>query len=91
MIDCGNWDVSASWIVPSDATSGIYFAKAVRTDTGGASHIVFIVRDDAGGSDMLFQTADTTWHAYNTYGGNSLYVGQRCPRRGLQGQLQSTF
>ena len=22
---------------------------------------------------MLFQTSDTTWQAYNTYGGNSLY------------------
>ena len=24
---------------------------------------------------MLFQTSDTTWQAYNNYGGNSLYVG----------------
>ncbi len=73
--DCGNWDVSASWLVPADATSGIYFAKVVRTDTGGASHIVFIVRDDTSHSDVLFQTSDTTWQAYNQYGGNSLYVG----------------
>ena len=48
LIDCGNWAVSASWAVPATAVSGIYFAKLVRTDTGGASHIVFIVRDDAG-------------------------------------------
>ena len=75
LIDCGKWAVSASWPVPADATSGIYFAKVTRTDTGGASHIVFVVRDDDGGSEMLFQTSDTTWHAYNTYGGNSLYVG----------------
>ena len=32
LIDCGNWAESASWTVPSDATSGIYFAKAVRED-----------------------------------------------------------
>ena len=78
LIDCGNWAESASWAVPSDATSGIYFAKAIREDgnnAGRASHIVFIVRDDAGSADILFQTADTTWQAYNTYGGNSLYVG----------------
>ena len=31
LIDCGNWAVSATWIVPANATSGIYFAKAVRT------------------------------------------------------------
>ena len=38
-----------------------------------ASHIYFIVRDDAGRSDILFQTADTTWQAYNRYGGHSTY------------------
>ncbi len=75
LIDCGNWAVSASWTIPSNATSGIYFAKVVRSDNGGASHIVFIVRDDASTSDMLFQTSDTTWQAYNDYGGNSLYKG----------------
>ena len=76
LVDCGNWLVNASWPVPPDATSGIYIARAVR-DGGppGASHIVFIVRDDDGGSDLLFQTSDTTWQAYNSYGGNSLYTG----------------
>ena len=39
-----------------------------------ASHIYFIVRDDDGGSDILFQTADTTWQAYNRYGGHSTYA-----------------
>ncbi len=80
LIDCGNWAVSASWNVPANAVSGIYFAKAIRDDNGGASHIVFIVRDDDGHSDLLFQTSDTTWQAYNTYGGNSLYVGQPAGR-----------
>ncbi len=75
LIDCGNWSVSASWAVPASATPGIYFAKAVRTDSGGASHIVFVVRDDASTSALLFQTSDTTWQAYNDYGGNSLYAG----------------
>jgi hypothetical protein len=73
LVDCGNWSVSASWQVPPTATSGIYIAKPVRGDTAGASHIVFIVRDDAGHSDILFQTSDTTWHAYNSYGGINLY------------------
>ena len=45
-VDCGNWAVSASWHVPADAVSGIYFAKLTRLDTGGASHIFFVVRDD---------------------------------------------
>jgi len=75
LTDCGNWAVSASWTVPSTAVSGVYVARLVRSDTGGASHILFIVRDDSGGSDILYQVSDTTWTAYNDFGGNSLYVG----------------
>ena len=75
LIDCGNWAISASWVVPANSLSGIYFAKLVRNDNGGASHIVFVVRDDTSTSDLLFQTSDTTWQAYNDYGGNSLYTG----------------
>ena len=94
LTDCGNWAESASWAVPADAVSGIYFAKLVRD--GGASdgsHIFFIVRDDEGHSNLLFQTQDTTWEAYNQYGGRSLYPEQRRRARdqsgaGLQGQLQ---
>jgi hypothetical protein len=80
LIDCGNWAVSGSWTVPANATSGVYIARAVRTDTGGASHIVFIVRNDAAANAVVFQTSDTTWQAYNEYGGNSLYVGQPAGR-----------
>jgi Domain of unknown function (DUF4082)/Bacterial Ig-like domain/Bacterial Ig domain len=80
LIDCGNWALSGSWTVPASSTSGIYFAKVVRTDTGGASHIFFVVRDDASTSNVLFQTSDTTWQAYNNYGGNSLYTGSPAGR-----------
>jgi hypothetical protein len=76
LVDCGNWSPSASWHVPSNAVSGIYFAHLVREDgQPGESHIVFVVRDDDGASELLFQTSDTTWQAYNRYGGNSLYTG----------------
>jgi fibronectin type 3 domain-containing protein len=80
LVDCGNWATSASWAVPATAVSGIYFARLVRTDTGGDSHVFFIVRDDEGASELLFQTSDTTWQAYNRYGGNSLYVGSPASR-----------
>ena len=32
------------------------------------------------GPDLLFQTSDTTWQAYNDYGGNSLYEGSPAGR-----------
>ncbi|HEX9698189.1 MAG TPA: N,N-dimethylformamidase beta subunit family domain-containing protein [Acidobacteriota bacterium] len=37
------------------------------------SHIYFVVRDDDGEAELLFQTSDTTWQAYNQYGGASTY------------------
>ena len=82
LVDCGGWSVSASWTAvdttydpDKNAVSGLYIARLERTDgTPGASHIPFIVRDDNGGSDLLFQTSDTTWQAYNGYGDYSLYA-----------------
>jgi hypothetical protein len=74
LVDCGNWSVSASWPVPSTAVSGVYVAYLHRLDTGGASQIIFVVRDDTSHSAVLLQTSDATWQAYNTYGGNSLYT-----------------
>ncbi|EJC71791.1 VCBS repeat-containing protein [Rhizobium leguminosarum bv. trifolii WSM2012] len=75
-VDAGNWAVSASWTVPADAVSGVYIAKLVRQDgTAGENQIPFIVRDDASHSDIVFQTADETWQAYNGWGGANLYGG----------------
>ena len=73
LYDCGNWAVSASWATPSTALSGLYLALLTRTDTGGQSQILFVVRNDSRQSDVLFQTADETWQAYNPYGGHSVY------------------
>ncbi len=76
LVDAGNWAVSASWNVPADAVSGVYIAKLVRQDgTSGENHIPFIVRDDSSQSDIIFQTADQTWQAYNGWGGANFYGG----------------
>ncbi len=82
LMDCGNWAVSATWNVPSTAASGIYFAHVIRADTGGDSHIPFIVRNDSSASAILFKTSDTTWQAYNDYGGANLYTGGPGPQNG---------
>ena len=76
LVDCGNWAVAGSWNT-TGVTSGIFIAKLTRSDNAAASsHIYFIVRDDTRAADVLFQTSDATWQAYNRYGGNSLYCGQ---------------
>ena len=75
LYDCGNWGVSASWTVPTDAVSGVYIAKLTRTDNGDDSQITFVVRNDASHSAVLLQTSDPTWEAYNTYGGADFYQG----------------
>jgi hypothetical protein len=67
--------VSATWQVPASAVSGVYFALLTRPDNGDQSHITFIVRSDSSHSDVVFQTSDTSWQAYNTYGGADLYEG----------------
>ena len=75
LYDCGTWAVSATWQVPATAVSGVYIALLTRPDNGGQSHITFIVRYDGSHSDVVFQTSDTTWQAYNSYGGSNFYEG----------------
>src|SRR5215469_9054492 len=75
LVDCGNWGVSATWNVPATAVSGVYFAHIY---TAGATHenqIPFVVTNNASTSDIVFMTNDSTWQAYNDWGGYSLYVG----------------
>ncbi len=56
--------------------SGVYIAHLIRSDNGDSSHIPFVVRNDGNTSKVLFQTSDTTWQAYNTYGGSNFYRGR---------------
>ena len=94
LIDCGNWAVSASWTVPTNAVSGVYIAHLVRDDAqdpGGESQIVFVVRNDASHSDILVQTSDATWEAYNDYGGQQpLHVHRRSPAGNPQATREPT-
>ncbi|WP_213456079.1 DUF4082 domain-containing protein [Rhizomonospora bruguierae] len=75
IFDCGGWAVSAQWAVPSTSVSGVYIARLKRDTGDGDSHIPFVVRNDASHSDLIYQTSDTTWQAYNTFGGSSFYTG----------------
>ncbi|AXH96395.1 DUF4082 domain-containing protein [Ornithinimicrobium avium] len=75
LVDCGTWAVSATWTIPAGALSGVYYALFDRQDGGRSSHTIFVVRRP-GPSDILVQTSEMTMHAYNRFGGNSLYFGE---------------
>jgi hypothetical protein len=58
--------------------SGVYLARLSARDgddnhDGAQSYVIFVVRDDARRADLLVQLPVTTWQAYNTWGGKSLY------------------
>lgn len=77
-VEC-NWKVSYTFQVPSSATdptvamSGVYLVK-IKTSAGKAAYMTFVVRDDSRSGDILFHTASNTYHAYNPWGGYSLYT-----------------
>jgi Domain of unknown function (DUF4082)/Cadherin-like domain len=76
LVDAGNWTTTASWAVPATAVSGVYIAHLVRQDSvSGGNHITFVVRDDNTKHDIVFQTSDLTWQAYNGWGGYNFYGG----------------
>jgi hypothetical protein len=77
LVDAGNWKESASWAIPATAVSGVYIAKLVRDDgVIGSNHMYFVVRDDSSQSNLMFQTSDSTWQAYNEWGGLQNAKGQ---------------
>lgn len=75
MVSCTGWKPATTITIPSTWVSGIYLAKLTATINGTAdsSFIFFVVRDDGGTEDILFQASVTTYQAYNTWGGTSLY------------------
>lgn len=57
---------------PTNWASGIYIAK-LTANSGHQRYIPFVVRDDARVAPYLFQSSVTTYQAYNSWGGKSLY------------------
>ncbi|GAA1995068.1 DUF4082 domain-containing protein [Catenulispora subtropica] len=82
LVDCGNWATTVQIQVPSTAVSGLYIVSLEQWDSTdaliGYMPVPLIVREPdnaAHHSDIVVQTSDQTWQAYNTFGGQDLYVG----------------
>lgn len=56
--------------------TGVYLIQFTKED-GWQSYAVFILRDDTRDAEVAVQLPTATWHAYNSYGGESLYVSAR--------------
>ena len=67
-----NWTKATTLSIPSTWVTGVYLAKLTASN-GNQSFIFFVVRNDGGNEDVLFQTSVTTYQAYNAWGGVSLY------------------
>jgi hypothetical protein len=73
LVDCSNWTTSASITTSSSWPSGVYMLRLVRTDNGSDNNVLFVVRNDASTSDVLFTVPTSTYQAYNNWGDKSLY------------------
>src|SRR5262245_35941458 len=71
MISC-NWTKTATLAVPSNWITGVYLAK-LTASSGKKSYIIFVIRNDGGNEEVVFQSSVTTYQAYNAWGGTSLY------------------
>jgi hypothetical protein len=70
-----NWPVSYTLQTDATFTSGVYIVWLTQPGQpeGPVSYIVFVIRDDARTSDILYQVPFSTYQAYNGWGGKSLY------------------
>ncbi len=73
LVEC-DWHSPFTLTIPTGWVSGVYLVRLVEHGFGKGSYIPFVVRRD-GPSDILFQQAVTTYHAYNPWGGHALYKG----------------
>lgn len=60
------WDIATTLTIPNDWVSGVYVGKLSCVSHRYQSYIIFVVRDDRA-ADVMFQTSDTTWQAYNKW------------------------
>ena len=66
-----NWSPSLTLTVPTNWVTGVYYAKFVASD-GKQTFVQFDVRGSPT-STYVVSTSDTTYEAYNDWGGFSLY------------------
>jgi hypothetical protein len=67
LIEC-KWATSYTLPVGATWVSGLYIANFTAITSGKQSRTWFVVRNDSSKSDLVFQSAFTTFQAYNSFG-----------------------
>lgn len=60
------WKACTTLKIPDDACSGMYLGKLTAHASGYQSYVIFIVRANRA-SDVVLQSSDNTWQAYNRW------------------------
>ncbi|HXF90687.1 MAG TPA: N,N-dimethylformamidase beta subunit family domain-containing protein, partial [Candidatus Nitrosotenuis sp.] len=69
-----NWATTYTLSIPSNWVSGFYYAKIIsNSDPVRVGYIPFVVKKASPSSNILCVIAWNTYHAYNYWGGGSLY------------------
>lgn len=83
------WSTSVTWDTGNVSyKSGIYEAKLYELDSNTLKNcIYFVLRNDNADADILVCASDSTWQAYNTWGGANLYQSDETifPKQDLAG------
>ena len=85
--DGAGWPAAATFVVP-DWPNGLYVARVQAASTPDEIDLPFVVRPSAPAARVALVLADTTYHAYNDWGGRSAYVNVSGPD--LAGAFPST-
>ena len=70
--DGADWPVAATFAVP-DWPSGLYVARVQAASGTDEIDLPFVVRPSVPATGIAVVLADTTYHAYNDWGGRNLY------------------
>jgi hypothetical protein len=85
------WEKSATSLkIPQDWLSGVYLGKLSCSTHRYESYIIFIVRDDRK-ADVMFQTSDNTWQAYNKWPDTFSLYDSDPPQQSLSGRTWVSY
>ncbi len=85
-----HWARSTAFTVPENWVSGVYLGKLSCSAHRYESYLIFVLRDDRK-ADILFQTSDTTWQAYNKWPDEFSLYDSDAPKQPLSSRTKVSY